>query len=107
MEHSALLQLGVGGIFAILIIREVLSFLKTRNGKDGHTAEKLIRDVAALRAESRDMHEWHKPNSDGQQTWKNYELIEAVRDMKTAVENNTKMAGRFLPILERMEHSQK
>ena len=105
--NDAMMQLTCGGILAVLVIREVMSYLKTRNGKDGHTAEKLIRDVAALRAESRDMHEWHKPNSNGQQTWKNYEIIEAVRDMKTAVENNTKMAGRCFPILERMEHSQK
>jgi transposase-like protein len=31
-------QIGVGGIFAILVIREVLGFLKTRNGKKNGVA---------------------------------------------------------------------
>lgn len=101
--NEAMMQLTCGGILAVLVIREVMAFLKTRNGKNNGTAQKLVRDVASLRMESRDMHEWHKPNPDGRQTWKNSELIEAVLEMKKVVENNTQVTARLLPILERLE----
>ena len=32
MDLSALPEIGIGGIFAILVIKEVLSFVKNRNG---------------------------------------------------------------------------
>ena len=32
---SFITQLGVGGIFAIVVIREVFNFIKSRNNKDG------------------------------------------------------------------------
>lgn len=104
------MQLTCGGILAVLVIREVLAFLKSRNGKGNGTAEKLVNDVAALRMDSRDLHEWHKPNPDGQQTWKNTEMLEAVRELstvvgglKSVVENNTQVSARLIPVLERLE----
>lgn len=32
--ESWMMQLGVGGIFAIVVLREVFNFLKSKNGKD-------------------------------------------------------------------------
>lgn len=100
MENSALLQLGVGGIFAILIIREVLSFLKTRNGK-GDGARHIEELIGAMARETSDLHNWHMPDDRGEQTWKNAQLREAIQDMKTVVQNNTKAFERLEAMLER------
>jgi hypothetical protein len=51
---EALTQLGVGAVIAILIIREVLAFLKTRNGNNGGNSHKpdisseCIRTIARI-----------------------------------------------------------
>lgn len=51
---EALTQLGVGAIVAILIIREVLTFLKTKNGNSGGNSHKpdisseCIRTIARI-----------------------------------------------------------
>jgi len=47
---EALTQLGVGAVIAILIIREVLTFLKTRNG-NGHKSDissECIRTISRI-----------------------------------------------------------
>lgn len=47
---EALTQLGVGAVIAILIIREVLAFLKTRNG-NGHKTDispECIRTISRI-----------------------------------------------------------
>ena len=42
--NETLTQLGIGGIFALLIIREVLTFLKAKkeNGKNGAAGERSV-----------------------------------------------------------------
>lgn len=60
--ESAVTQLGIGGIFAILVIREVLGFLKGR------------KEVACYTNEDRkmlaDLHDWHnRKDDDGVYVW--------------------------------------
>ena len=50
---EALTQLGVGAIVAILIIREVLAFLKTKNGNNGGNSHKPDISSECIRTISR------------------------------------------------------
>lgn len=108
---DVLTQLATGGIFAVLVIREVLTFLKGRSPDKSHAcAEKLLQDVEAIHRQTHELHRWHAPNESGQQTWKNTEMIDAVRELtevvhelKDVVANNTQVSARLLPVLERME----
>lgn len=64
MSQQILLQLGTGGLLALLIIREVLGFLKARSCKP---PEELIRKIAI---QVRDLHDWHnKTDEDGVKVW--------------------------------------
>lgn len=42
---TELTQLGIGGIFAIMVIREVLSFLRARNGGGPSSIAKQVDDL--------------------------------------------------------------
>ena len=45
--NETLTQLGVGGIFAVLMVREVLSFLRRKNGHGSHhEVEQAARRIA-------------------------------------------------------------
>ena len=77
---DALLQLGVGGIFALMIIKEVFNFLSKRNGgskanlDDSTISRKVSKDLSPKVDESlhilRDLHEWHsKTDEDGVKVW--------------------------------------
>lgn len=59
MENDVLLQLGVGGMFAVLLVREVLGFLKRKNGANGLKAieQTLGRISKQLESITKQMHE--------------------------------------------------
>jgi hypothetical protein len=63
MEQQ-LLQLGAGGLFALLIIREVFGFLKERVRCNSNvTIEQMAKEV-------HEMHEWHAvTDEDGVKVW--------------------------------------
>ena len=92
-------DIGIGGIFAILVIREVMTFLKTRNGTGitpvtygcRENLEKMLRM-------QKDLHEWHKPDQNGEQSWKGHRLAEAI-------ERNTAVIEKLMPILDRIDRS--
>ena len=50
---DSLVHLGGGGVLAVLIIREVLAFLRTRNGKNG---VKRLGDLTVDAFESKERH---------------------------------------------------
>lgn len=53
MTESAMLQLGVGGIFALMILKTVFDFVgKKRNGVDLRRVEREVHDL----------HNWHDVN---------------------------------------------
>jgi hypothetical protein len=64
---SILLQLGVGGIFAIMVIREVLGFLRDRKGgatsEEGAKTRELVHQVKSKLDE---LHKWHDVRDDEQ-----------------------------------------
>jgi hypothetical protein len=63
MEQQ-LLQLGAGGLFALLVLREVFGFLKERVRYTHNTAlEQMAKEV-------HEMHEWHAvTDEDGVKVW--------------------------------------
>lgn len=63
MEQQ-LLQLGAGGLFALLVIREVFGFLKERVRCNSNvTIEQMAKEV-------HEMHEWHAvTDEDGVKVW--------------------------------------
>lgn len=63
MENQ-LLQLGVGGLFAILVLREVFSFLKERTRcQNNKPFEKMVKQIDEL-------HQWHDvTDDDGVRVW--------------------------------------
>ena len=76
------MQLGAIGIFAFMVIREVLvqtsaHRVRKQNGGQEPIEALLIkhtqleeRILAELLTKQRDLHKWHAPNETGSQTWK-------------------------------------
>ncbi len=90
-DVSMLTQLGVGGIFAVLVIRQVLDFVdkhKSRNGNSVAKMERLIQQTS-------DLHRWHSPDDSGEQSWKNTRMIKAL-------ENNNRVLESLIPVMERV-----
>lgn len=74
-------QLGVGGIFAILPVREAAGIIKSRNGKNG----------GKLAGEVHQLHEWHKPDPTGRQEWKNPDMAQAIENLSKATVKQTEV----------------
>ena len=80
--NDALLQIGVGGIFAVLVIRSVLDFLG-KGGRADHLHTRIASQVD-------DLHKWHAPDAHGRQDWKgNHELTiqlaQLARDLRELI----------------------
>ncbi len=116
-----MLQLGVGGIFAILILRLVFDFIDRRemkrqsngNGVAPSWAREPTKTVGTMAIRVRDLHDWHKPEN-GEQTWKNKQMVEMLHDLKEMIEgcsvrsteainNNNQLLERIIPILMELE----
>lgn len=110
---ETLMQLGVGGIFAILVIREVLSFLQRRGDllapivvptpTECLTVEerKMLRQVHEW---SRDLHAWHDVSDpDGVKIWYNRRsLEEAVDRLATTIEKMSEFQRAEFEVLKEM-----
>ena len=71
--NDTLVQLGVGGLFAYIIIKEVLAFLSRRKNDTSGFME-LLKDMAGLEREvfrmTSDLHDWHsREDSAGRKLW--------------------------------------
>ena len=111
MEMPAILELVGGGILVIMVLRLVFDFINKQRMKNGanHVLNpyKQAGQIAAL-------YKWHEPDPEGEQTWKNKQLIDMLKEIKVqnesykmALENNTKVMGRLLPVLAKLEISMK
>lgn len=99
-DSSLVTQLGVGGIFVILVLRLVFDFI---NKQKNNGTNKMVSQVSQL-------HKWHEPDQEGEQSWKNKQLIEVVKEIKNeslrgtkAIENNTRLIERLMPVLNKIE----
>jgi len=79
MGGDTLTQLGLGGLLAFMIIREVLTFLKFRKNDPNNNSE-MRRMIA-------DLHQWHSQrDSDGVFIWYvRRSLEEAIKELARSV----------------------
>ncbi len=73
-------ELGVGGIFIVLVLREVFGFISRRNGGNEQTFSKKVHDLWV----------WHAPDADGEQTWKGKQLYRVLTSLDDSIKENTK-----------------
>jgi len=115
---AKILELGVGVIAAVLIIREVLSFLGKhqykRNGNGNgseHAAvmkdhvDDMRGDVKSLRDKVDDLHEWHnKKDDDGVFNWYvRRSLEDAIKDLGEKISLQIQIQTKIVQHMERAE----
>jgi len=107
-----LLELGVGFIAALMVIREVLGFLeKKKNGSGGHNfiMNEHVNDVkgtvSAIKDKVDDLHEWHnKTDADGIPLWYvRRSLEESIRDLGEKIYLQIEIQTEILRHMEKME----
>ncbi len=117
------IQLGVGGIFVILVLRMVFDFVSTykaRNDSGGRvptwakkcleTFDTVVLSHADIKRQIGDLHDWHSPDAGGEQAWKNRQMVELLAEFKEeaargtrAIENNNRLIERITPLLSELE----
>ena len=116
MMDARLLELGVGFIAAIMVIREVLSFLeKKKNGGSGQSIimNEHVNDVrgavSAIKEKVDDLHEWHnKTDADGIPLWYvRRSLEESIRELGEKIYLQIEIQTEILRHMEKMEEHYK
>jgi|15BtaG_2_1085339.scaffolds.fasta_scaffold24449_2 hypothetical protein len=106
--EEGLTQIGVGGVFAIFILREVFTFLKSR--KEAATLEgkvdKLVDQVDSfeqVRSQIRDLHVWHNvTDTDGSKIWYvKSSLTEAMTELSKNIAAQTSAFERLVDRIDR------
>ena len=71
MPTDVLQQLGIGGIFAVLLVREVLSFFREKGNGNGSIFTRSERtEWSTVVDQVRDLHIWHaKTDASGTPIW--------------------------------------
>ncbi len=112
MMDGKLLELGVGFIAALMVIREVLGFLeKKKNGSGGHNfiMNEHVNDVrgavSVIKDKVDDLHEWHnKTDADGIPLWYvRRSLEESIRDLGEKIYLQIEIQTEILRHMEKME----
>lgn len=112
MMDARLLELGVGFIAAIMVIREVLGFLeKRKNGWGGQSfiMNEHVNDVkgtvSAIKDKVDDLHEWHnKTDADGIPLWYvRRSLEESIRELGEKIYLQIEIQTEILRHMEKME----
>lgn len=92
--------IGVGGIFAVLVIREVFTFVKGRQHNHGPMNGSLGRieaKVDTIMSKTAQLHQWHAvTDQDGVPVWY------VRRSMERAVDRMAEATDRMVTLLERM-----
>jgi hypothetical protein len=99
MDESLLLEIGVGGTFAILLIRFVLDWAKPlidrkMGAKDVDCAgcrDVMLREIGVNRVLIQDLHAWHNVrNSDGGFVWyRSPNLEKAITQLSESIDRQT------------------
>lgn len=104
MEESKLLEIGVGGIFAIMVIKEVFGFVRhivqaMQHRKNGGENLRAFEDLTEKRI--RDLHDWHNVrDQDGVPRW--FVRQDAYDKLEEAIEKLARSVERQARILERL-----
>ena len=94
--EDQLLQVGAGGLFALLVIREVFSFLKERVRCSGNTMlEHMAKQI-------HEMHEWHAvTDEDGVKVWYVRRSLEnALEKLSHTLDAQTQLLREMVLILK-------
>ena len=95
MENS-IVEIGVGGIFAILVLRQTFDFIQGfRNKKNGNGNFGSV-EVKQLD----DLHKWHQPDDTGVQEWKNPRLADVITKLSDNIDDSTKVLQSIYNKLE-------
>lgn len=107
-------QIGIGGIFAILVIREVLNFLEKRRASEVKAHEppcqKAQADLSAVRTEVGDLHAWHdRRDAEGVPIWyfrKSYEqklerIETELKALRETIQRDSVEARRVFDMIQR------
>ena len=100
MENiNTLLEIGVGGAFAIIILLIVFKFLKSRpspNGKDClktilNDVKEIKKDVQEVKSKNNDLHDWHNVHENGAKIWYvRKSLEEAIHNLADNIKEQTR-----------------
>ena len=111
-------QLGVGGIFVILVLRMVFEFVRERKNANGggpawakvliHQIDTALNVQTLMSREIRDLHDWHAPEG-GEQTWKNTHMLRLVEqnnvllaESHALLKEHHLLMKRLMPVLEKL-----
>ena len=104
------IEIGVGGIFALLVIRTVLVDFLGRGQKRPEWVQELLikmdlldKRLGELQVESRDLHRWHAPNAEGEQTWKGTHMTRVLEGIQDALNANTKAISALCTLAREMK----
>ena len=94
--EGALTQLGVGGIFVILVLRLVLDFLKSREVADAKKSGCAF--DADFQRRIKELYDWHAlTDSDGVKVWYvRKSLDDAVLKLSESVESQTEILRELM-----------
>ena len=87
--NEMLTQLGVGGIFAVLVIKMVLDFVTNR---ERPTIDAVYKEVVESSKKTAELWDWHNVNDPvtGEKSWyTSRESREMLLSIKKCMENNT------------------
>lgn len=99
-------QLGVGGILAILMVREVLNFLKSKQPTQNGETQRLFVKLDQVTRHVADLHKWHdKTDEDGVPVWyirRSFEdAVEKLADAVTQLAASSSVQTKVLEDLVR------
>lgn len=94
---TAFTQIGIGGIIALLVLREVFGFLRGRNGSGKITSDDLRRIRKALE-QIHDLWEWHNvSDADGVKLWYvRRSLEESMDQLSKNISKQTEVLSEML-----------
>ena len=106
----------------ILVLKEVFTFIEKQKLRRNSSSPIILpADVLRQLNKLQDtcvgtsnlmghVYEWLKPNADGEQIWKNKQMIELLAEFKVevargnkAIENNNRLLERIIPVLTGLE----
>lgn len=67
------------------------------------TLASITKTVEITQSKTRELHDWHKPDTSGEQSWKNKHLSESIDKVSDAVQSISRTVDRLCPILEKLE----
>jgi hypothetical protein len=77
-------------------LKELLAFLREQQAILHHGMSMLT-----------DLHDWHKPDSAGEQGWKGARVAEAVQNNTEVLRKLVPILDRLIPLLERLEQQER